>query len=135
MIKYKEGYLYRVEGGDYVRQTNIIPPRAIEHPCYSLSASGLVTLRSGLFAWDGATWCLELLVPKEASAVHDMFCQEMENGGLDWVLYSPQVHDLLREMVAERKWEWWASLVKEAVVLARAGHPSHVNNNPVLTDP
>jgi len=95
---------------------------------------GMLTIEAG-YAWDGATWCPEWLVPPEDSCVHDALCQAMRHGHLDYDMFAPQAHGLLRDTVAKRRGGFLAGIVHKAVVLARGGHPSNSDDNPELTDP
>lgn len=133
MIRYKEGYLYQAT--DQVsRYTGIIPPAPIVNRYFSLDMDGLLTLYIG-FAWDGATWCPEWLVPKENSAMHDALCQCLRLRLLDYDFYAPLVHGLLRTMQVERRGKAAAWLVYYAVTLARGGHPDNAEGNPERCDP
>ena len=133
MIKYKEGYRCQTTE-EWSQYTGIIPPQLIKNRYFELDPEGRLTIYIG-FAWDGATSCPEWLVPKECSAPHDALCQCMRVGLLDYDVYAPQVHGLLRKMVAERRGDIIAWGVYQAVTLARGGHPDNAEGNPERCDP
>ena len=133
-IKYKDGYRYQLQE-DYILQTPVKPDFTIANPpYYVLTTDGTLYIREG-FAWDGATWCPEWLVPPECSLPHDAFCQMLRWGKLDYDKYSLLVHGFLRDMVKERRGSIAALAVFSAVCLAKGGHPDNSNDNPVKTDP
>lgn len=133
MISYREGYLYQVSKL-YRLPTPIIPPATILHEFFTLHVSGQLYIYDG-YAWDGASWCPEWLVPPECSCPHDALCQMMRYGLLDYDTYAPQVHGLLMDMVMARRGKIVAGIVHKAVVMARGGYPSNSNDNPELADP
>ena len=133
MIYYKEGYLYQTTRM-WIYDTGIIPPKPVFLRYYTLNMEGRLVLDVG-FAWDGATWCPEWLVTPEMSAPHDAFCQLMRANILPYDTYAPQVHGLLGKMVAERWGSFVGAGVRNAVTLAKGGHPSNADDNPELTDP
>ena len=133
MIHYREGYLY-VASRSELFDTGIIPPAPICTEFFSLYADGTLNFKSG-YAWDGASWCPEWLVPPECSGIHDAFCQMTRKGLLDYAIYAPQFHKLLRDMVAKRRGSFLAGIVHKAVVLAKGGYPDGKEDNPERTDP
>ena len=133
MIHYREGYLY-VASRSELFDTGIIPPAPICTEFFSLYADGTLHIKSG-YAWDGASWCPEWLVPPECSGPHDAFCQMARKGLLDYATYAPLFHGLLRDMVAKRRGGLLAGIVHKAVTLARGGYPDGLDDNPELTDP
>lgn len=132
MIKYREGYLY-VASRSELFDTGIIPPEPIVTEFFSLYVDGTLNIKSG-YAWDGASWCPEWLVPPECSGVHDAFCQMTRRGLLDYDTYAPKFHGLLRDMVAKRRGGFLAGIVHAAVTLARGGYPNGKDDNPEMVD-
>lgn len=133
MIYYREGYLYQT-ARPYVISTDVAPPATIDTEFFTLYANGVLLIKQG-YAWDGASYCPEWLVPPEASCPHDAFCQLMRHGLLPYEVYSAKVHGLLRDMVAVRRGRFLAGIVHKAVTLARGGQPSNNDDNPEQTDP
>ena len=133
MIYFRSGYLYQTSR-NYKLQTSIMPPKTIHHEFFTLHASGELCIYAG-YAWDGASSCPEWVVPPECSCPHDVFCQMMRHGLLDYDTYAPLVHGLLRDMVEARRGSFVAWVVWKAVTLARGGHPGNNDDNPELTDP
>ena len=56
-------------------------------------------------------------------------------GLLDYAIYAPLFHKLLRDMVAKRRGSFLAGIVHKAVVLAKGGYPDGKEDNPERTDP
>lgn len=133
MIYYREGYLYQTSR-PYLIETGIIPSEPIVMEFFTLYRDGTLNIKQG-YAWDGASWCPEWLVPPECSCPHDAFCQMTQLGLLDYAVYAPQFHELLRLMVADRWGGFLASIVHKAVTTFRGGHPDHSTDNPELSDP
>ncbi len=132
MIYYKEGYEY-VLTRDFLVQTPIIPDYLITRRLFTLYPSGLLEVYAG-FAWDGATGVPDFKSTLEAAMVHDVFCQLMNEGTLDYDKYSLQVHNFFGKMCKEGGF-WLSGLWVAGVVAAKGGHPSHLNDNPELTAP
>lgn len=133
MIHYREGYRYQLSRTEII-EAGIIPPEIIRHAFFILDTNGRLTMYQA-YAWDGATWCPEWLVPPECSCPHDVLCQAMRHKLLDYDTYAPLVHGLLRDMVAKRRGKILAGIVHTFVVKARGGHPDNSDDNPELSDP
>ena len=132
MIHYREGYLYQTSR-PYFIQTEIFPPAPIVTEFFTLHADGMLNIKQG-YAWDGASWCPEWLVPPECSCPHDAFCQMLRRRLLIYDIYAPKFHGLLRDMVAKRRGGFLAGIVHKAVTLARGGYPDGLDDNPDLSD-
>ena len=133
MIYFRSGYLYQTSR-PYLLKTGIVPPEPIAMEFFSLYSDGTLNIKAG-YAYDGASWCPEVVVPPECSGPHDAFCQMMRHGLLDYDTYAPLVHGLLRDMVEARRGKLVAWVVWKAVTLARGGHPSNNDDNPEKHDP
>lgn len=135
MIRYRAGYKYQLAETFRIR-TPIRPAAAIKHDYFSLGRSGLLTIRRG-YAWDGMTDpgidTRETMAP---SLVHDVFCQAMRAGLLDFGRWQDEVNLFFRDhlkacgVTALRAWWCW-----RAVEFANCGHPDQGESNPLQEAP
>ena len=134
-IRYKEGYKYQLSQ-PYEIFSGIFPSATIEYPFFTLTAQGMLQIRSG-YAWDGASgpsW--DTKNSMRASLVHDCFCQMLKNKDLDYETYAPYVHALFKTMLlADGMSSFRARYWHLAVVIARGGDPEHDDSNPEVEAP
>ena len=131
-IYYKEGYKY-ILSRDVEFQTPVFPENDIFTDLFDLLTDGRLFVRKH-FAWDGATGAPDFVCTLPATIPHDIFCQLMNEGILDYEKYAPIVHEFFGTMCREADFllpDIWHA----AVVLGRGGHPSHDRSNPELTAP
>ena len=61
--------------------SNIIPPKPIDEPYYSLDENGIITAKQG-YCWDGATGGIDTPNFMRGSLFHDICCQMINEGRL-----------------------------------------------------
>ncbi len=136
MIRYTEGWKYRLEE-DYTIQTPVKPDFTIANsPYYVLTPDGMLYIREG-FSWDGASGpTLDTQSSMRPSLVHDAFCQMMKDRKLDYKKWSPVVHKFFKDLCIEdgmsplRAWIW-----HQGVIIGQGGNPDIPTDNPVKTAP
>ena len=131
-IHYKEGYKY-VLTRDVWFKTPITVDKPIVKELFTLLPDGQLFVKKH-FAWDGATGAPDFVSTLQATVVHDIFCQLMNEGLLDYEKYAPLVHEFFGIMCKEDGF-WFSGMWRAAVTLAKGGHPSHGRSNPELTAP
>jgi hypothetical protein len=131
-IYYKAGYDY-VLSRDIWFETPILPDQDIVRDLFTLFKDGRLFVKKH-FAWDGASGAPDFKETLPATIPHDIFCQLMNEGILDYEKYSPLVHEFFGTMCKEDGF-WFSGLWRAAVILGRGGHPSHDRSNPELTAP
>ena len=95
-IFYKSGYRYQLVE-PYFIQTPIRPDKDIVSDWYSVMATGLLIAAKG-YAWNGANGpTIDTKDSMSASLVHDVLCQCMKERKLDYVKWSPIVHQFFEE--------------------------------------
>ena len=134
-IDYKDGYKYQLARA-YQLPTPILPPEDIVAEWYRLTKAGVLLIKAG-YAWDGASGpTYDSDSSMRGSLVHDVLCQMMREGQLDYNTYSEAVHQFFHDLCVEddmmqfRAWIW-----HRAVVFANGGHPDHEDPNPVVRSP
>ncbi len=132
-LYFREGYLYQVSRPFFI-ETGIVPPEPIVREFFTLHADGWLNIKQG-YAWDGATWAPEWLVPPDCSCTHDALCQMLRLRLLDYTIFAPMVHGLLGKMVAYRRGAIVGAVVRKAVTAAKGGHPDNTDDNPEVSDP
>jgi len=131
-IYYKEGY-DKVLTRDYAIQTPVLPPQTIIRKLFTLHANGFLEVFSE-YAWDGATGVPDFKSTLEATVSHDVFCQLMNEGILDYEKYAPIVHAFFGKMCRVGGF-WFPDIWQVGVILGKGGHPSHLRDNIELSAP
>lgn len=129
-IHYKAGYKYQFTR-DYSCYTGIMLPHDIVRDFYTLTADGWCHIKKG-YAWDGPSGpTLDTKDSLRASAIHDCYCQAAKDRLIDYDTFSPQYHQVFKdicledEMCSPRAWVW-----HHAVIIGRGGDPEIPDKNP-----
>lgn len=89
MIIYSEGYKYQLQR-DHTELTPVTGVSIVDD-YFVLTQNGLLTVRKG-YAWDGASGpTFDTLNSMRPSLVHDVFCQVLRDGRLDYVKWQDTV--------------------------------------------
>lgn len=133
-IKYIDGFKYQL-----AEEYSLLTPIKgviIEDPYFTLEEDGTLTIRQG-YAWDGASGpTFDSKSSMRPSMVHDVFCQAMRDGRLDYNRWQDTVNELFRQMCLEDgMWGWRAALWHSAVELADAGNPKQGPDRQIKTAP
>lgn len=133
-IRYIDGFKYQL-AGNYSVQTPIIGER-IEDDYFVLEENGMLHIRKG-YAWDGASGpTFDSKSSMRPSMVHDVFCQVMRDGRLDYDRWQDTVNALFRaQCIEDGMWPWRAAIWHAAVEFADAGNPKQGPDRAVLTAP
>jgi hypothetical protein len=134
MIYFVEGFKYQL-AQSYSVDTPIKGVR-IEDDYFDLEESGRLTIHKG-YAWDGASGpTFDTKSSMRPSLVHDVFCQAMRDGRLDFDKWQDQVNELFKQMcIEDGMWRVRANLWHSAVEFADAGNPNQGPERKVLTAP
>jgi len=134
-IKYRAGYKYQL-AESYSVATPIKPLTPIKHEFFTLTKTGKLWIKRG-YAWDGASGpTFDTKSSMRPSLVHDVFCQMMQTGLLDYDLWQDKVNELFKQQcIEDGMWSWRAWLWYQAVEFADAGHPDQGDSNPVQEAP
>ena len=123
MITYSDGYKYQLKV-EHMEMTPVTGYMIVDD-YFMLEKDGMVTVRKW-YAWDGPSGpTIDTENSLRPSLIHDVFCQLMRDGRLDWVLWRDVVNVYFREqciangMWRVRAWAWYY-----AVGLAGAGNPA-----------
>jgi hypothetical protein len=134
-IYYRAGYKYQL-AESYSVQTPIKPSAPVKHEFFTLTKTGKLWIKRG-YAWDGASGpTFDTKSSMRPSLVHDVFCQIMQTGKLDYDLWQDKVNELFKQQCIEdgmwppRAWIWY-----QAVEFANAGHPDQPDSNPIQEAP
>jgi hypothetical protein len=134
MIHYRAGYKYQL-AKTYACKTPILGA-SVSAEFYDLHPDGLLVIKQG-YAWDGASGpTLDTAASMRPSLVHDVFCQMMRAGELDYYRWQNDVNAFFKtQCMEDGMWAWRAALWHAAVEFANAGHPDQGESSPVLTAP
>ena len=99
----------------YIFQTSILNHSVTNHDFISLNREGLLILRKG-YAWDGATYFLDLKSIMRASLVHDAILQLIHQDKLLPISCRKEADKLLSGMSKEDGMSKWLSLMVYAAV-------------------
>ena len=92
-IKYKSGFKYQLVG-NYSAQTNITAGKSIKIEFIELTATGLLTIKSG-YAWDGPSGpTVDTKSFMRGSLCHDCFYQLIRMGLLEPIWREPADQEL-----------------------------------------
>ena len=91
-IHYAKGYNYQLRL-DYMQQTPLRPPVAVEHEFFRLTTDGVLWMKEK-YAWDGATDAPDTKAFLRGSLLHDG-CYQMMREGLLPQSFRQQADDLL----------------------------------------
>lgn len=134
MMKYRSGYKYQL-AADFTTQTSITAGRDIKIEFIELTATGLLTGKSG-YAWDGASGiAIDTKTIMRGSLVHDMLFQLLRMGLLDPVWFKPANEELRKVCIKAGMWKIRAGWVYNAVQKLGAFAADPANKKEVLTAP
>ncbi len=134
MIYYKSGYKYQLNQ-THTEMTPVIGVEIIDD-YFRLHKDGLLIVRKG-YAWDGASGpTIDTRNSMRPSLVHDVFCQVMRDGRLDYVKWQDTVNLYFRDQcIAAGMFQWRANLWHFAVEIAGAGNPAQGPDLKILEAP
>jgi hypothetical protein len=123
MITYSDGYKYQL--GVEHQEITPVNGQVIFDDYFRLDQDGTLTVRKG-YAWDGASGpTFDTANSLRPSLVHDVFCQIMRDGRLDYPTWRHTVNRHFREQcIANGMSALRAGLWYFAVEFAGAGDPS-----------
>lgn len=121
-IHYIGGFKYQL-AEDYTLHTPITGTR-IEDEYFLLEENGFLSIWKG-YAWDGASGpTFDSKSSMRPSMIHDVFCQAMRDGRLDYGKWHKTVNVLFKaHCIEDGMWPWRAVLWYAAVSFANAGDP------------
>jgi hypothetical protein len=133
-IRYIDGFKYQLAEA-YTVQTPIIGV-SIRDDYFELDETGLLTILKG-YAWDGASGpAFDSKSSMRSSMIHDVFCQAMRDGRLDYSQWQNTVNDIFRQhCIEDGMWPWRAALWHAAVEFADAGNPDQGPDRIVIEAP
>ena len=106
-IKYREGFKYQLDEPVRVR----VPEFAgysFEHDYFSLRDDGTLNIYRG-YAWDGLTGALDDNKSLPAALVHDVACQAVQEGLVEFKFRHPLGDAVFRRLMVENGvWKWVA---------------------------
>ena len=134
MIIYSEGYKYQLQR-DHTELTPVTGVSIVDD-YFVLTPNGLLTVRKG-YAWDGASGpTFDTLNSMRPSLVHDVFCQVLRDGRLDYVKWQDTVNLYFRDQcIAAGMFKWRANLWHFAVEIAGAGNPEQGPDRKIIEAP
>ena len=135
MIRYRAGYQYQL-AEDYTVRVPIMPPEDVISHWYALTASGVLLVKKG-YAWDGASGpTFDTKSSMRPSLIHDVFCQMMREGQLDYDVWQDRVNQLFKDhCIQDGMNPIRAAIWHAAVEFANAGHPDQGESNPIQEAP
>lgn len=123
MIKYIAGFKYQL-AETYTLHTPIVG-EVINDDYFTLEEDGILTVKKG-YAWDGASGpTFDSKSSMRPSLIHDVFCQAMRDGRLDYERWQDTVNEFFKQMcIEDGMWRVRANLWHSAVEFADAGNPN-----------
>lgn len=134
MIKYSKGYKYQLEE-DFELMTPVTG-HYIDDYYFRLYPNGRLWIRRG-YAWDGASGpTFDSNSSMRPSLSHDVFCQLMRDGRLDYSVWQDRINAFFKEQCIDAgMWPLRASLWHAGVEFGDAGNPNQGPDRIVLTAP
>ena len=133
-IYYSEGYKYQLRRS-YTVKTPIVGYDVVEE-FFMLSPDGTLHIKSG-YAWDGASGpTFDTKSSMRPSLVHDVFCQMMRAGQVDYSVWQDKINELFRQhCIEDGMWHWRAGLWHTGVEVGDAGNPDQGPDREILEAP